>query len=128
MGDPLEFTFDINPVPASRPRVGKWGTYYTGPYKVFKEDAIEIVQEALGYEFAPLEGPLLTCATFTVKRPKTTKLDYPRPDIDNYIKAVLDVLNGRLYVDDTQVVSIQADKEWAPAGEEGRIEFTCWEM
>jgi hypothetical protein len=39
----MEWTFNISPVAASRPRVSKWGAYYTGPYKEFKEKASEEV-------------------------------------------------------------------------------------
>jgi len=40
---------------------------------------------------------------------------YPigRPDIDNYIKFVLDALNGVFYRDDSQVVHIESVKEYS---------------
>lgn len=33
-----------------------------------------------------------------------------RPDIDNYIKFVMDCLNGIIYKDDSQVVHVEATK------------------
>lgn len=111
--------FDIPPVAASRPRVGKWGAYYSGPYKDFREQAKEKIQDILGSEFKPLLGPLAVVIEIYVTRPKTTKLDYPKPDIDNYTKAVLDVLNGIMWEDDSQIISVYATKQWAEENEEG---------
>ena len=36
-----------------------------------------------------------------------------RPDMDNVIKAILDSLNGRMWRDDSQVVSLHAEKRYA---------------
>ena len=44
--------------------------------------------------------------------PKRTKLGAPKADIDNYLKAVLDCLNGKLWEDDTQIREIYATKQW----------------
>lgn len=40
-----------------------------------------------------------------------------KPDLDNVIKIVLDALNGCAYTDDTQVVQLEARKEYAADGE-----------
>ena len=58
-------------------------------------------------------GRLTLWVLFSVKKPKTTKLDLPRGDIDNYIKLLLDACNERLWKDDVQVEVISARKEWA---------------
>ena len=54
-----------------------------------------------------------------VTKPKRTKLDYPKADIDNYLKAIFDCLNGKLWVDDKQVVVVHAAKSWTDPGDEG---------
>jgi len=36
-----------------------------------------------------------------------------KPDLDNYIKLVSDALNGVVFVDDSQVVAIEADKRFS---------------
>ena len=114
-----EFVFSINPIAASRPRVSKWGAYYTGPYKKFKIDAVKTVADTLGSEWEPLEGNLRVEVFVHVTQPKRTKLDYPKADIDNYLKAIFDCLNGKLWVDDKQVVLVHASKAWAEPGVEG---------
>ena len=60
----------------------------------------------------PLDGPLSVSLTFNVFRPKSSKREWPsvKPDIDNYIKLVLDALNGFVWRDDCQVVKIDATK------------------
>ena len=46
-------------------------------------------------------------------------------DIDNYIKAILDSLNGVYFIDDRQVVEVFASKKYS---NEPRILFTMMEM
>ena len=41
----MKWRFPISPVAASRPRVSRWGSYYTGAYKTFRADAKPIVEE-----------------------------------------------------------------------------------
>ena len=48
-----------------------------------------------------------------------------KPDIDNYIKAILDSLNGVYFVDDRQVVEVFASKKYS---NEPRILFKMMEM
>ena len=52
---------------------------------------------------------------FYIKRAKTnkTKQHTQRPDIDNYMKAVLDGMQGVVFEDDSQVFEIFATKTWA---------------
>lgn len=73
---------------------------------------IEIVPLILGDSFVPLTGPLQVDLELCVTCPKKTKLLAPRADIDNYMKAVFDSLNGKLWEDDTQIRKVYAVKEW----------------
>ena len=114
-----EWAFPISPVAASRPRVSKRGAYYTGPYKLFRSEMSELVPIILGPTFIPLVGPLKVDVEFYCKHPKKTKLLAPRADIDNYLKACFDSLNGLLWDDDTQIFQLYATKQWAPPTEEG---------
>ena len=70
---------------------------------------------ALSARFAgakPVEGAIGIEISFRVKRPKTVKRDFPTvaPDLDKYIRGVLDALTGIAYIDDSQVIDIKAKK------------------
>lgn len=115
----MNWKFDINPVAASRPRVGKWGAYYTGTYKEFREKAAEIVWDTIGMDFEAIDTELAVSIELYVKRPKSTERGWPKADIDNFAKAVLDTMNGKIWKDDSQITSLHVSKQWAGKGEEG---------
>ena len=114
-----EWLFPISPVAASRPRVSRHGAYFAGPYKKFRQEMAEIVPMLLGTSFIPYTTPLKTDIEFYVTCPKKTKLGAPRADIDNFIKAVLDCMNGFLWEDDTQIREIYATKQWTEPKKQG---------
>jgi Holliday junction resolvase RusA-like endonuclease len=123
-----QWTFPLNPVAASRPRTGRYGGYYVGPYKVFREEAAIIVPQVVG-DWEPLSGWLGFSGVFSVKRPKNPTYPYPVPDIDNYLKAVFDVCNGRIWVDDKQIIKLHdINLIWAPPGDEGCFKIKVWEV
>jgi hypothetical protein len=73
---------------------------------------------ALSARFAgakPIEGAIAIEATFRVRRPKTVKRDLPTvaPDLDKYLRGLLDALTGICYIDDSQVVDIKAKKVYS---------------
>lgn len=111
-----DYWFDIEPVPASRPRFrtipGKnfTMTYYAGKYKKFITDAEKAIPQA-GHTH---EGNLEVTVRCIVTKPKTTKRPNPNGDVDNYAKGVLDALTKKGYWgDDMQIVSLHVTKEWA---------------
>lgn len=111
--DPAVFQLRIEPKPCPRPRVALRGrvpvAYYPADYQKWKEAA----RGALAFEGPPIEGPLRVYLSFQVERPKTTKLPAPKPDIDNYVKSMLDAMTAAgVWEDDTQVVQVQAEKMW----------------
>lgn len=109
---------ELAPVPASRPRVSKWGTYYTGTYKRWIKDAEVAIPEAE----VTHQGNLSVTLDLVAVRPPTTKRDNPRGDIDNYIKAVLDALTKKHYWnDDDQIVHLYAHKRWPLPNEEAHF-------
>ena len=109
--------FNISPVPASRPRVTRWSTYYPKKYTKFKTD-----MEALTSELntTPCDILLSVSIDFMVEIPKSWSKKKKEihnntycnnnADIDNYIKAILDSLNTVFFIDDKQVVEIYARK------------------
>ena len=73
---------------------------------------------ALSARFAgakPVEGAIGIEILFRVRRPKTVKRDFPTvaPDLDKYIRGVLDALTGIAYQDDAQVIDIKAEKVYS---------------
>ena len=109
----MEWTFPISPIAASRPRVSRHGAYYTGPYKCFRQEMIEIVPLILGPSFVPYTEPLKVDLELYITHPKKTKLPAPRADVDNYIKSIFDCMNGWLWEDDTQIHQVYATKQWS---------------
>lgn len=106
------FYIPVEPVPASRPRVTRAGfAYYAKPYQVYKKWLSDWWKTA--WLTPPMAGQVAVTAAFVGTKPKKTKLAAPRPDVDNYVKALLDSMNGIVWRDDTQVVSLMASKEWS---------------
>jgi Holliday junction resolvase RusA-like endonuclease len=77
----------------------------------------------------PITEALKVDVTFYCKRPMSHKRfrhppTYPRRgDLDNMIKFVLDALNKKLYLDDSQIVSITANKCYCDNDEEARTDM-----
>jgi len=130
MDNPI--VFDIAPVVASRPRVTRWGTYFAKKYSTFRQEFAELLTD---YKAVPLEGLLSVRLDFYVQLPKSLskkkKLEKEgmhcdnNADVDNYIKAALDSLEGHYYINDKQIVIIRGRKYWS---DNGRIEFEQREL
>jgi len=59
------------------------------------------------------EGPIGIRISFGIAAPIDTRHGYPKsPDLDKLVRGVLDALTGVCYVDDSQVVKIEAEKIW----------------
>jgi len=120
----LKVRLEVNPVPASRPRVSKWGTYYGKRHQAMRSEAVALLSSMREQGFLPakpMSGSLRVWVAFAVKRPKTSKLNTPRGDIDNYLKILLDCCNGIVWEDDIQIENICAHKDFAD--DEGFIDL-----
>ena len=112
----LVLRFFYPPVPASRPRVSKWGVYYGKTYKAYMKAAEDAIPQA-SEPFTV--GNLMVDIEFVCDLPKATKRLCPRGDIDNYVKAILDAITKKGYWhDDDQVVVLTAVKRWCTSGED----------
>ncbi|MCP4126772.1 MAG: RusA family crossover junction endodeoxyribonuclease [Gammaproteobacteria bacterium] len=106
-----------NPVPASRPRVTQWGVYYGKNYTKYRKGSRMTVDAAVAQAqaggFLPLDSTLMMAQLFEVARPKTTKLEYPNPDLDNFIKALWDALQKHgVILEDKKVIASIELKRW----------------
>ena len=128
-----QHTFKINPVPASRPRVTRWGTYYSKTYLSFKDTMYAMVHVEVPKRL--LEGCLHVETTFYKAVPKSyskkrkTEIDgqfcISNVDNDNLEKALWDTLNGHLWGDDKQIVSNYTEKRWSV--DNPRIELVVYQ-
>lgn len=111
---PIEL--DVEPMPCPRPRVrvaGKFArAYYPAPYNNWKDAVARLIVEKRKGR-APLIGPLSVTIRVRCTRPKTSKLQFPKPDSDNYAKSILDACTAAgVWNDDSQVVDLSVFKRW----------------
>lgn len=119
----MTLTFYIDPVPASRPRVTRWGTYYSKKYTKFKIDMNEILDD---YSEPTLNGllrcqiklnvPLAKSLSKKKKEALCGKYCDNNADLDNYAKGVMDAMNKTVYDDDRQIVELSISKIWSKYG------------
>jgi len=124
----LDLRAPIVPVGQSRPRFARVGagvrTYKAAGQEKAEAQLGHFVLEAIGPEWAILEGPLRLVVDLTMPIPgswsKKKKAlaeagligPATKPDLDNALKHLLDVCNGTVWRDDKQVVGIQAWKTY----------------
>jgi Holliday junction resolvase RusA-like endonuclease len=113
----LTWNLAVKPVPASRPRVSKWGTFYLKTYESYRKEA---KAAALQFPGIPTDQPVIVMLEIVAEKPRTGKLAMPRGDVDNFAKATLDVMTtaGKWWGDDDQVLGLTVIKRYAEKGEE----------
>ena len=119
--------FPIAPVVASRARVTRYATYFPKRYTKFRKEFGELLEK---YKAKPVDDLLYVKLDFYVQLPKAMSKKKKKEtegkhcdnnaDLDNYVKATLDSLEGKYYNNDKQRVMIIARKYWS---DDGRIEF-----
>ena len=126
----VDFTIPSAPVPKSRPRFNK----NTG--RAFTDDKTRIFENIVSLAYGARhyfdDSYIRIRMKFKFEVPKSYskkkriealegKIRPTKADIDNYIKSVLDGLNGKAFKDDRYIYAILAEKEYA---EEASIEVT----
>lgn len=113
------------PVGKERARVTKFGNY-TPPKTRSAEAVIKAMARAKLAGIPPIAGPVILSlkCTFVPAKSWSRKrqvaalagIEWPtkKPDIDNILKLVKDSLNGVVYLDDAQVVRVEAEKVYGP--------------
>ena len=118
----LSLHIEGQPCPASRPRVSKFGTYYGKTYSRWMKDSWKSVDTL---QSIPTDRPVIVMVEAVYQKPKTSKLDYPRADVDNLMKGPLDQItklaketSRGIWQDDNQILLAVTSKRFAEAGEE----------
>ncbi len=115
--DVVSFTIPGRPIPAARmTRRGKWLSRKAKKSLAFKD---QVGWEAKKYFREPWQGPVAVELRFYLK------VNRSRGDGDNYVKAVLDGLNGVAFEDDRQVVE---GHFYILEGEPQRTEVKLWRL
>ena len=117
----MRFTIPIKSVAKGRPRMTRRGICYTPAKTVQFERAVKLL--TLPYKpKKPLICGVSIIIIFSFKKPKTSKLKSPSPDIDNLLKAVLDAIQGEngFILNDKQVIELHGYKYW---GEDDSIDM-----
>lgn len=111
-----EIFLPLPPRPATRPRFtcrGRFAVAYTDkPYREWLDKAADMLADTVMPTEWDKSSAFELHAQFQVLKPKTSKLSYPQPDTDNYVKGLMDAMTqaGHIWDDDKQVVSLTATK------------------
>jgi len=113
----ISFSIPIDPVPKARPRMSRRGQVYTPKTTAQFERVLSAMSRA-HRPAEPLLGPLAVSVKLYMRRPRMPSKSYPRGDVDNYAKAILDALQGEsgIFKDDNQIVSLKVSKQYAESG------------
>lgn len=124
LAQPITVVFPGLPVPKGRPRVGRAGRVFTPAKTRHWELVAGLAARAEMRGRAPFTGPCHVSVLIELPIPsswstkkKTAAIvgdvrPTSRPDLDNFVKSILDVLNGIVILDDAQVVELQASKRY----------------
>ena len=113
-----------NPIAKKRPRFARRGKFVT-TYSDQQTEEGKALAIIMGQVEGRLRGPVSVSFVFQLQRPKghygsgknsgklkesAPKHPISKPDIDNYVKFYMDVLNDCAWVDDCQVFQLSAVK------------------
>ena len=115
----MKIIVPINPVPASRPRVTRWGVYYGKKHTQYIKDTTKLIKQCK----KPKNTPVKVEISFYIQIPKSKsesvknklhgQYHISTPDIDNLEKLILDILTNKGYwQDDSIIASLTATKKW----------------
>jgi Holliday junction resolvase RusA-like endonuclease len=109
----IEFLIPIAPVAKERARVTRFHAYTPARTKEFQTQVILWLIK--NYDQPAFNRPVKLTVEFHLPRPKVPKFDLPgvRADLDNYLKAIMDACNGKVWTDDCLICEIDCKKVYA---------------
>lgn len=123
------FTVPGVPIPKARPRINTTSHRAYTPVKTKKFEELVRFEYLRSNEKKTEVGAVVLGVLFKMPIPVKTKkadvkkmmngklLPIKRPDLDNLVKSILDGLNGVAYLDDNQVIEINAKKIYSETPE-----------
>lgn len=144
MTERTRINFSVPAIPIAQPRQrqriinGKGGKSFASNYTPGKHPVNDFkagvrMAACQAYQGAPLTGPLGVVVLLVFPRAKQQiwktkpmpRLPHTKkPDFDNCAKAVLDALNGLLFMDDSQVCCAHIEKCIAAGDEQPHVQVT----
>ena len=120
----IELVIPIDPVPKGRPRTA----YKDGVVRTYTPERTMVAQETIvaylqSYREQCFDAHIpikLSCTFWRHKSkwlPKRETMPFRKPDLDNFLKLVMDAMNGLLVADDAQITTIEMKKRWSANGE-----------
>lgn len=112
--------FNIEPTPWARPTTAIINGFRRTLTTKKAREASETLKYLMRAKWRgqPLEAPLKLELVFSITKPKSCKRPFPsvKPDVDNFIKMVMDCGNEIIWKDDNLIVEISARKEYGEPG------------
>jgi Holliday junction resolvase RusA-like endonuclease len=120
----------VKPVPACRPRVTRFGTYFSKTYTDFRNDTYKFLQKIRSKYPVKENVAFKVEIQFICRRPKNPSNEYPVGDVDNYLKGPLDAITKveMFWKDDIQVIDLHGTKRYAKSNEEFGMHITIHEL
>jgi len=128
-GKSMSLVVPLNPVPASRPRISRYGgVHYLKRYSDWKKAAVHSLRSKDKPYFP--DKPVAVMVEHIIRRPKTTKLRYPKCDVDNLDKAIFDALTSCkcIWTDDDQILMSLSFKRFTQPNEDEGTKVTIIEL
>lgn len=123
------FFIPVKPVPASRPRVGRYGTYFSKNYETFRNECFKFLS-TIKHKY-PVKGcEYKVEIIFICRKPAKPANNYPISDVDNLLKGPLDAITkvGMFWKDDVQITHLIGQKRYQGEDEDFGMEITIYEL
>jgi Holliday junction resolvase RusA-like endonuclease len=120
----IRLEFDLKPLAKQSFKTTKTGHSYQPKDIVDFKNAVRWIARAQAPQLSQSDKPFHVELVFSFRRPESTKkplktqidefnalvVKTTKPDVDNLTKAILDALNGIIWIDDAQVCELHVTK------------------